>query len=130
MSSAIKVSLNQILVGSGATSLNNIVGDSLYVTIFMETGIIGLILYAVYYLSILLSALRKKDSHFILIILCWLLCGLGLSINTSFSLIIFMAMISFQGGILNAKSQKNNDGDSIPGNGWSGTIGCESINSV
>lgn len=87
----VEISKNPI-IGVGYSSNNIFVGDSMYIVLLFETGIIGLITYAMPYVKSFIRAFKKRRIiNISLIFAIWLL-GVGNPLQVSFYIVIFAAL--------------------------------------
>jgi hypothetical protein len=80
------------IFGAGNSNFGNyFIGDSIYIVLLYETGIIGFFAYFAPFVKAFLQSLKKWDISKIAIILTFLLIGTGNAIQVSAYMIIFIA---------------------------------------
>lgn len=105
LSYAIATIRNNFLIGVGNAKINNsFVGDSVYIVLLYETGIVGLISYFFPFVESLIVNLRKKNTLAVVMFIIFLMISLGNSLQVSYYVIVCVAIIFYEDdvGVTNA----------------------------
>lgn len=94
LSLAIDIIKNNFVIGVGNANINNsFVGDSVYIVILYETGIIGMFTYFYPYIMATIENIRSKKILGISLFLVLLLIALGNALQVSYYILMFVALI-------------------------------------
>lgn len=94
LANAIEIIKSHYLIGVGHTSFNDVfIGDSVYVVLLYQTGVIGLIAYMLPYLWILYKSVVNKELLASSLVIVFFLISLGNALHLSYFLIPFVAVM-------------------------------------
>lgn len=93
LSKAIEIIRNHFIIGVGNSQMNNaFIGDSVYIVLLYETGLIGLVAYFLPFVRIIIISIKKHQLICLPVLFAILLIAVGNAMHLSYFIVIYVAL--------------------------------------